>query len=107
MSSTVGRDTPSWYEIRIEGHLGQRWTAWLDGMTLTTRSDGTTLLRGRVTDQAALHGLLHKLRDTGLPLVSVTRVEDRPSYDAPPAHLHPRPGAPDPHSVSDTSAAGD
>jgi hypothetical protein len=63
---------PGRYEIRLEGHLHPRWAAWFDGMTLTTRSDGTTVLEGRVVDQAALHGLLGKLRDLGLPLLSVT-----------------------------------
>jgi hypothetical protein len=63
------------YEIRVEGHLESRWTAWFDGMSLTRRGDGTTCIHGPVADQAALHGLLQKLRDMGLPLVSVTRVE--------------------------------
>jgi hypothetical protein len=68
------------YEIRLQGHLGARWSAWFDGMTLTTEKDGITLLEGRVVDQAALHGLLQKVRDTGLPLVSVTPVEpDKPA----------------------------
>ena len=72
------------YEIRIKGHLDARWAAWFDGMSLTAESDGTTNVHGPVIDQAALHGLLQKLRDTGLPLVSVTQVEpDRP--DGPPA----------------------
>ena len=62
------------YEIRLKGHLAPRWAAWFDGMTLTTKSDGTTVLDGPVIDQAALHGLLTKLRDTGLPLLSVTQV---------------------------------
>ncbi|MGA8245657.1 MAG: hypothetical protein WB797_02020 [Nocardioides sp.] len=65
---------PSWYEIRLQGRLDPRWSARFDGMTLTT-GDGHTLLRGPVVDQAALHGLLHQLRDIGLPLVSVARVE--------------------------------
>jgi hypothetical protein len=60
------------YEIRVKGHLASRWAAWFDGMSLTNESDGTTSIRGPVTDQAALHGLLHRLRDTGLPLISVT-----------------------------------
>lgn len=64
-----------WYEIRLQGHLAPRWTAWFDEMTLTTHGDGTTLLQGPVVDQAALYGLLNKLRDIGLPLVSVHRVE--------------------------------
>jgi hypothetical protein len=63
------------YEIRLKGHLGARWAARFDGMTLTTRADGTTLIEGSVADQAALHGLLRTLRDIGLPLLSVTQVE--------------------------------
>lgn len=64
-----------WYEIRIQGRLDDRWSTWLDGLTLYQTDDGTTVLRGPVTDQAALHGLLHKLRDIGLPLLSVARTE--------------------------------
>jgi hypothetical protein len=60
------------YEIRVKGHLDSRWTAWFEGMALTRESDGTTTIHGPVVDQAALHGVLHKLRDTGLPLISVT-----------------------------------
>jgi hypothetical protein len=63
------------YEIRIRGHLGSRWATWFDGMTLTTNSDGTTVIEGPVVDQAALHGLLRKLRDIGLPLLSLTQVD--------------------------------
>ena len=63
------------YLIRVRGHLDSRWSAWFDGMTLTRESDGTTSISGPVVDQAALHGLLATLRDTGLPLVSVTPVE--------------------------------
>ncbi len=62
------------YEIRVKGHLGSRWAAWFDGLTLTSRDDGTTMIRGPVIDQAALHGLLQKLRDICLPLVSVTQI---------------------------------
>ncbi len=66
------------YEIRLRGHLGPRWSAWFDGLTVTPRSDGTTVIQGLVLDQSALHGLLTKVRDTGLPLVSVTRMtQDR------------------------------
>ena len=60
-----------WYELRVKGHLDARWAAWFDGLTLTRERDGTTVLRGPVPDQAALHGLLRKIRDIGLPLVSV------------------------------------
>ena len=63
------------YEIRVKGRLDARWAAWFDGMTLTHDGDGTTLIHGHVVDQAALHGLLAKVRDVGLPLVSVTQVE--------------------------------
>jgi hypothetical protein len=63
------------YEIRVKGHLASRWAAWFDGMSLTNESDGTTSIRGPVTDQAALHGLLQRLRDTGLPLISVTELD--------------------------------
>jgi len=71
---TSRRDGPSWYEIRLQGRLDSRWSSRFDGMTLTT-GDGFTLLTGAVVDQAALHGLLHQLRDIGLPLVSVTQVD--------------------------------
>lgn len=62
------------YEIRLEGHLDARWAAWFDGLSLTTENDGTTVLSGPVADQAALHGLLVKVRDLGLPLISVTPI---------------------------------
>jgi hypothetical protein len=60
------------YEIRIRGHLEPRWASWFDGLTLTQDPDGTTVIRGEVADHAALHGLIQKVRDIGLPLVSVT-----------------------------------
>jgi hypothetical protein len=63
------------YEIRLEGHLDDRWAAWFDGLSLTHESDGTTVLHGSVVDQAALHGLLQKVRDLGLPLVSVRHAD--------------------------------
>jgi hypothetical protein len=62
------------YEIRVQGHLESRWAAWFDGMTLTPQCDGTTTIAGPVVDQAALHGVLRRLRDVGLPLVSVMQV---------------------------------
>jgi len=67
-------DESGWYEIRLQRRLDARWSARFEGMTLTT-GDDFTLLAGHVVDQAALHGLLHQLRDLGLPLVSVTRIE--------------------------------
>jgi hypothetical protein len=63
------------FELRVKGHLDARWADWFDGMTLTQAGDGTTVIRGEVADQAALHGLLQTLRDLGLPLISVTQVE--------------------------------
>jgi hypothetical protein len=71
-TSRSGREG-DWYRIRIQGHLDQRWTSWFDGLALTYDREGTTILQGHVADQAALHGLLTKVRDMGLPLVSVTR----------------------------------
>ena len=68
-------DQPMVYQIRIKGHLGPQWTDWFEGMTITLEENGDTLLTGPVVDQAALHGLLRRVRDLGLPLISVTRVE--------------------------------
>jgi hypothetical protein len=65
------------YEIRIQGHLDARWADWFDGLRLTQHSDGTTLMQGNVVDQAALHGLLGKIRDLGLPLIAVRRRDTR------------------------------
>jgi hypothetical protein len=79
-ASTGRRHEAGRYEIRLKGHLDTRWAAWFDGLSLTNESDGTTLIHGPVADQAALHGLLLKVRDVGLPLVSVTQVEpDQPN----------------------------
>jgi hypothetical protein len=69
------RPGPGWYEIRLKGHLDSRWASWLDVLSLINESDGTTLIRGLIADQAALHGLLQKVRDLGLPLISVIQVE--------------------------------
>jgi hypothetical protein len=67
------------YEIRLKGHLDDRRANWFEGMTITLEEDGDTLLTGSVIDQAALHGLLKKVRDLGMPLVSVSPIEnDRP-----------------------------
>jgi hypothetical protein len=70
---------PVVYQIRIKGHLSSQCTNWFDGMTITLEEGGDTLLTGPVVDQAALHGLLKKVRDLGLPLVSVSPVEHGPS----------------------------
>jgi hypothetical protein len=66
---------PMVYQIRIKGHLGGQWTDWFEGLTITLEDNGDTLLTGPVVDQAALHGLLRKVRDLGMPLISVNRVE--------------------------------
>ena len=68
------------YEITIKGRLGARWTAWFDGLAISSGDDGTTVLSGSVVDQAALHGLLQKLRDLGIPLISLTQI---PTHNAP------------------------
>jgi hypothetical protein len=77
MSNTSTRRSPSArrYEVPLQGHLASRWAVRFDGMTLTPRSDGTTVIEGPVVDQAALHGLLRTLRDIGLLLLSVTQIE--------------------------------
>ncbi len=67
------------YEIRLKGHLDDRWAEWFEGLTVTLEEDGDTLLTGLVIDQATLHGLLKKVRDLGLPLVSVNPLEGVPS----------------------------
>jgi hypothetical protein len=78
---STGMDhAPGRYEIRVRGHLESRWAAWFDGMSLTHESDGTTSIHGPVVDQAALYGLLQKLRDVGLPLVSVAQLDRDEPY---------------------------
>jgi hypothetical protein len=66
---------PMVYQIRIEGHLGPQWTEWFGGLTITLEDNGYTLLTGPVVDQAALYGLLRKVRDLGMPLISAIRVK--------------------------------
>ena len=67
------------YQIRLKGYLSPQWADWFEGLTITLEEDGDTLLTGPVTDQAALHGLLKKVRDLGMPLVSVSPVEPGPA----------------------------
>ena len=78
---------PMVYQIRIKGHLGRQWTDWFGGLTITLEDNGDTLLTGPVVDQAALYGLLRKVRDLGLPLISVTRAQtdqiDGPDFKQP------------------------
>ena len=68
-------DQPLIYQIRLEGRLGEQWTPWLDGLTITLDENGDTLLTGPVVDQAALYGLLRKVRDLGLPLLALYRLQ--------------------------------
>ena len=82
MTNELEPGQPVIYQIRIKGQLDPEWTDWFEGLAVTLEEDGNTLLTGSVIDQAALHGLLKKLRDLGLPLISVSPVEPDPSTDA-------------------------
>ena len=75
LNSNIDPGQPTVYQIRIKGHIGCEWTDWLDGMIITPEDNGDTLLTGSLVDQAALYGLLRKVRDLGLPLVSVSPIE--------------------------------
>lgn len=79
MSTTHGSTADHYasgrYEIRLKGLLDARWAAWFDGLSLTHEGDGTTVIHGQIVDQAALHGVLRRVRDVGLPLLSVVRIE--------------------------------
>lgn len=77
--STEDHHEPGLYEIRIKGHLDDRWAGRFEGLTITRADNGETLLTGRVADQAALHGWLRKVRDLALPLISVMEVEPKPA----------------------------
>jgi hypothetical protein len=74
-NSKIDKSQSPAYEIRIKGHLGSQWTDWFEGLTITLEDNGDTLLTGPVTDQAALYGLLKKVRDLGMPMLSVNRVQ--------------------------------
>ena len=74
-SSTEDQNEPELYEIRLKGQLDDRWAAWFEGLTISQQDNGDTLLTGPVVDQAALYGLLRKVRDLGMPLLSVSAVE--------------------------------
>ena len=76
---TPDRPEAGRYEIRLTGHLDAHWAGWFDGMTVNHESDGTTVITGRIADQAALHGMLQRVRDLGLPLISVIRMEPDPA----------------------------
>ena len=67
------------YQFRIKGHLGQQWMNWFEGLTVTLEEDGNTLLSGTVVDQAALHGILKKIRDLGMPLLSMNLIDSNPA----------------------------
>jgi hypothetical protein len=75
LDSRTAPGQPMVYQIRIKGHLGHQWRDWFEGLTITLEDNGDTLLTGPVVDQAALHGLLRKVRDLGMPLLSVIGVE--------------------------------
>ena len=75
-ASGIGHDRPCRYEICVRAHLGPRLAAWFDGLDLAAHDDGTTVISGPVVDQAALYGLLQRLRDVGIPLVSLTEMPD-------------------------------
>jgi hypothetical protein len=74
-NATTEPAEPMNYHIRVKGHLGSRWETWFEPMTITRLASGDTLLIGPVVDQAALHGVLTKIRDLGLPLISIERIE--------------------------------
>ena len=89
------------YEIRLKGHLDDRWADWFDGLTLTRQDDGTTRLTGAVADQAALHGLLSKVRDLGLPLIAVIQVDPKPASEP---HANANANSNHTHSTKETHA---
>jgi GTPase len=83
MNQRCGPHAPAHYEVRIEGHLDEYWSTWFGGLTLIREDDGTTTLRGAVTDQAELHGLLSKVHNLGITLISVMSVRSVDDHDPP------------------------
>lgn len=79
INPTTDPGQPPIYQIRLKGHLGREWSDWFGGLTVTLEANGETLLVGAVIDQAALHGVLRKVRDLGMPLLSVIRVQPDPA----------------------------
>jgi hypothetical protein len=75
MTSATARDEPDGYELCVDRHLNDRWAEWFGDLTMTREPDGTTTMRGRVADQAALHGILIKIRDLGMVLLAVRRID--------------------------------
>jgi len=76
-ASTGDQYEPGQYEIRLKGHLDDKWADWFEGLTIMREDNGETVLRGSVVDQAALHGVLRKVRDLGLPLIAMNRVDPK------------------------------
>jgi len=76
-ASTEDHDEPGHYEIRLKGYLDDKWADWFEGLTITREDNGDTRLTGAVVDQAALHGLLRKVRDLGMPLIAVVKVDPK------------------------------
>jgi len=87
MTHTPPRQVPSGYQLRIDGHLDQHWSSWFGDLTLTHEEDGTTSLTGAVADQAELHGLLNKIRDLGVTLISVSIIDPASRPELAPAEV--------------------
>ena len=79
LNSETDRNEPMTYAIKLKGHLGREWADWFGGLTITQEENGNTLLTGPVSDQAALYGLLKKVRDLGIPLLAVNHIEPGPA----------------------------
>ncbi len=93
MTHSTQRQGPVGYRLRVDGHLDQHWSAWFGDLTLTQEDDGTTSISGAIVDQAELHGLLTKIRDLGVPLISLTVVD-------PPHQADDQPDSVDTHYLS-------